>query len=107
MPSVIRMASQYCKCPIDLLCQDQPGQLMRQRHGAKGQQALRPAAKTLNAHAAVVAQRLDALRLLTILAAGSTRSVEVLTMCCCFKQQQGSGVILDLAAEHAQHPTCT
>jgi hypothetical protein len=40
---VVRMPRQYCKCPIDLLSQDEPGKLVGQGHLPKGEHGLRPA----------------------------------------------------------------
>ena len=47
MPPVIRMASQNCKCPVELLRHYQPGQCMRQSHRPKRQQQLRSLARCL------------------------------------------------------------
>ena len=44
MACVVRVPSQYCKCPVDLFRHYQARQLMRQRHGAERQQGLGPLA---------------------------------------------------------------
>jgi len=41
MSCVIRMASQNCKCPVELLGHHQPGQRMGQRHRTQRQQSAR------------------------------------------------------------------
>jgi hypothetical protein len=39
--NVVRMPSQYCKCPVELFRQHQAGKFMGQRHWSQGQQRLR------------------------------------------------------------------